>query len=376
MKPSNPFVTKGYHSAEYFCDRKDETKILLDAIKNNRDVVLYGRRKQGKSALIKHVFTQLDNKYITIWVDLLPTESFNDLLNQTASALLRAFEEDTSFGKKIWSGIKKLRPTINYDELSGQPNITFDLNNEKIQLSTFSDILGLISSISKNVVIAFDEFQQIINYPEESTEAYLRTLIQSITNLNVIFSGSDQHLLLQMFDNINRPFYNFGQFVKLTHINPEVYADFIFKHFQANKKKIEKDEIYDLLHWCNYRTYNVQLVCNRLYSFSSKKISNEDIIAVKTTMLKEREDVNYMLRRIISKGQWNVIEAFAKEGKIYEPYGREFMEKYGFTNSSTIRRAVKSCIEKGLIYQGMSEGRDYFEIDDILLTRWIQVTMI
>lgn len=376
MKPTNPFITKGYIAKEYFCDREQETRLLLDAIKNGRDLVLYGRRKQGKSALIKHVFAQLDKKYITIWIDLLPTESFSDLLNQTASALLRAFEEDTSIGKKLWSGIKKLRPTINYDEFSGQPNITFDINDEKIQLSTFSDIIGLISSITKNVVIAFDEFQQINNYKEENTEAYLRTLLQSISNLSVIFSGSDQHMLLQMFDNVDRPFYNFGQYLKLDHIDAKVYSVFIQNHFSNGKKKIDEDIIDELLKWSDYRTYNVQLTFNRLYSVSNRTVTTQNVKEVKTALLKEREDVNYMLRRIISKGQWQVIEAFAKEGKIYEPYGKEFMQKYGFSNSSTIRRAVKSCTEKGLIYKGVEEGKEYFEIDDVLLSRWIQVTML
>ena len=291
----------------------------------------------------------MGKKHIAIWIDLLPTESFHDLLNQTASALLRAFEEDSNMGKKIWSSIKKLRPTINYDEFSGQPNITFDINNEQTQLNTFSDIIGLVSSVSKKVVIAFDEFQQINNYPESNTEAYLRTLLQSIPNLCVIFSGSDQHMLLQMFDNIDRPFYNFGQYIKLEQIDPLIYSDFIQYHFKQNKKTVKLKYVEDLLEWCQFRTYNVQLAFNRLYSITKKNVDNNHVKEVKSALLKEREDINYMLRKIISRGQWKVIKAFAKEGKIYEPYGKEFMKKYGFSNSSTIRRAVQSCTEKGLI---------------------------
>ena len=83
MKLENPFITKGYVGPEYFCDREEETSALLEAVKNNRDVVIYGKRKMGKTALIQHVFHKLGKGVITVWVDLLPSESFEDLLRQT-----------------------------------------------------------------------------------------------------------------------------------------------------------------------------------------------------------------------------------------------------------------------------------------------------
>jgi hypothetical protein len=51
------------------------------------------------------------------------------------------------------------------------------------------------------IVIAFDEFQQINEYPEKNTEAILRTIIQPLTNIQFIFSGSSKHLLMDIFNN-------------------------------------------------------------------------------------------------------------------------------------------------------------------------------
>lgn len=121
---------------------------------------------------------------------------------------------------------------------------------------------------------------------------------------------------------------------------------------------------------------NIQMVANRLYSMNSKKITRVDIEKKKELILKEKEDIYYTMRRILSKGQWKVIEAFAEEGKVYEPYGKKFMQKFRFTNSSTIRRVVTYCLDKGLLYQSNDGQESYFELDDIFLRRWLELIKV
>ena len=43
--------------------------------------------------------------------------------------------------------------------------------------------------------MAIDEFQTITDYPEQGTEALLRSHIQFIHNAHFIFSGSKMHLM-------------------------------------------------------------------------------------------------------------------------------------------------------------------------------------
>ena len=375
-KIENPFLTKGYLRPEYFCDREEETAAILSAIANGRDLVLYGKRKMGKSALIKHVFHQLDSKTITTWVDLLPTTNFGDFLTHTANAVLSAYEEDDPLYKKIWDGMKKLRPTVTYDEITGSPNVSFDINDTTTRINTFSALIHLLTSSSKKVVLALDEFQQIQQYPEKNIAEHLRTLLQSLPNVTVIFSGSDQHMLLDMFNNIDAPFYQFGQYLKLGPIDSDKYVDFIEAHFTKNKKKIDRGDIYNIIEWCNHRTMNIQILANRLYSLNRKKLSQEDLRSMKETILTEKEDIYYTLKRVVSKGQWKVIAAFAREGKVYEPYGKTFMQKYGFSNSSTIRRVVQFCLERGLLYQSLDGEESYFELDDVFLRRWVELIHI
>ena len=44
----NPFVTKGYAGAEYFCDRVAETRNLLELTTNGNNIALISPRRVGK----------------------------------------------------------------------------------------------------------------------------------------------------------------------------------------------------------------------------------------------------------------------------------------------------------------------------------------
>lgn len=59
MKPNNSFLIAGYQSPEFFCDRKQETATMLDALRNGRNLILIAPRRMGKTGLICHAFYQL-----------------------------------------------------------------------------------------------------------------------------------------------------------------------------------------------------------------------------------------------------------------------------------------------------------------------------
>ena len=72
MKLNNPFIISSeYVSEEYFCDRKFETKVIVDNILNGRNTVLISMRRMGKTGLISHCFNrkEIEKSYTTFFVD-------------------------------------------------------------------------------------------------------------------------------------------------------------------------------------------------------------------------------------------------------------------------------------------------------------------
>ena len=79
----NPFIIKGYKSADLFCDREKETEKILNLIQNSVDITLISPRKFGKSGLIRHVFNQISQRnldYKTIYVDIFSTLNLNEFI--------------------------------------------------------------------------------------------------------------------------------------------------------------------------------------------------------------------------------------------------------------------------------------------------------
>ena len=68
---ANPFLTIGYTSKAYFCDREDELEILHKNVKNGIHTSLISARRLGKTALIYRLFEELEqDNYACIYADI------------------------------------------------------------------------------------------------------------------------------------------------------------------------------------------------------------------------------------------------------------------------------------------------------------------
>lgn len=374
MAAINPFSLTAYLGPEYFCDREQETQKLVSNALNGVHTTLLSIRRMGKTLLIRHSFEEMSRKKNVngLYVDIYATQSQKDLINQICTAIIQTFPARKSLGRKMSDFITGLRPVISYDNLTGQPEVSFDWQTPRQQEQSLESLLQFLDSLEVTIVIALDEFQQIASYPESNTEALLRTLIQPLKNVRFIFSGSSRHLLTQMFTSSKRPFFGSSQILELHPIDQGVYEKFIRYHFENNKRKIEPEAILFILNWTKLHTWYTQVVCNRLFAEGHTTITLPMVQQSCESLLKEQEAGFFQYRSLLTAAQWHTLEAIAHEEKLYKPGAREFLQKYRLGTPSGVNRSIDALLDKEMIYKSEDETGSYFQVYDCFLSRWLE----
>lgn len=367
----NPFVTGGYISPEYFCNRHSETNHLLKAITSKRNVTLISLRRMGKTGLLKHISYQLgQTKHlpVVVYVDLMPTMNGNDLMNSLSSALLRVKKDEKNRVEKMFTLLAALRPKLSFDSLTGQPSIELTVASPAEIQSGFDNLLKFVSDIKHDLVFMFDEFQQISQYPEKNIEQLLRSIIQSYPAIPFIFSGSSKHMLEPMFTAANRPFYQSAELMYLDEIPESEYKDFILQKFETGNKKISAEDLSKILKWTRLHTFYVQQVCNLLFESESQIIDDELINQIFYRILTSFEPLYSGYRKLIPPHQYKLLLALAAEDGTTQPTAGAFIKNHNLVSASSVSTSLKSLAEKEMIVQ--SRGR--WMVYDVFFSRWLE----
>ena len=371
MKPQNPFLVSGYYSPEFFCNREKETQRIINALRNGRNITLFSLRRLGKTGLIEHTFYKFkaDKKTHIFYLDILPTTDLSSFINLFASTVLGKVESSPEkFMKKVGEIFAGIRPTISFDPFTGIPSFQINIQSADDADKSLQKIFRYLTKSGKKIIIAIDEFQQIANYPEKNVEAVLRTNIQRATGVNFIFSGSQKHILLSIFSQYGKPFYQSTEMMQLERISVNDYSKFIISKFGKGKKQINQSTAETILEICRRHTFYVQFLCNRLYGLKDHTITESLVRDTLESILKENEAVYINYRNLLTEYQWKVLIAIAKEGNAKLITSKEFIANYKLGTPSSVHTAVKSLLNKEMIYK---EQDDYF-IYDVFLERWLE----
>ena len=365
---SNPFLITGYISPEYFCDRETETGIILEAVTNRRHLTLFSPRRYGKTALIKHVFYQGEKKklFVPVYTDIMATTSMSEFVENFGKAVLSAHARNTSTLKKMMNSLASIRPKFMIDSLTGEPSVTLTVKNEKEAGESMEAIFCYLRNQNSSFVVSIDEFQQISNYPEKNIEALLRSYVQLVENVCIIFSGSRKHILTQMFSMPERPFYNSTQIMEIERIPHDSYSSFILERFSERKKIISSDALNMIFEITSLKTFYVQYLCNRLYS-SFKRVDTHEVKEMIFKIINENEPVYAGYLNLLTSQQFRVLRAISQNNGIDAPTSKEFISKYNLGAASSASQSVKSLEDKEFI--SFYDGK--YRLNDAFFMQWL-----
>ncbi len=373
-KSSNPFLLKGYISAELFCDRKREIEVLFANVQNGIDTTLISARRMGKTGLIFRFFDQLteQGEKKPIYVDIFSSRNLSDFVKLLAEAILLGFPDKTTIGARFLEFIKGFRPLIGYDPLTGQPQIQINYQSAQEKEYTLQGLLNFLEGQEVPIVLAIDEFQQISQYPEKNIEALLRTYTQNLKYIRFIFCGSRKAMMINLFSNVKRPFYATTQYLMLEEIERKTYAQFIRDKFSGAGMTITEEALEMVLDWSLLHTFYTQSLCNMLYYIADNQIELATVKLACVELLKRNEPVFYQYRQLLTAAQWNFLIAVAKEGGVKQLTAQKFIAKYEIGTPANARRISRSLVEKELLLEIATKKETTYRVYDLFLARWLE----
>jgi len=364
----NPFVLCGYDSPTYFCDRVKETKELIEAIENGRNVTLLAPRRMGKTGLIHNVFHELGRSgaWKTVYVDIFSAQNLHDFARRLGAAVIGAMDSDVEKALKAATRFfRSFRPVVSVDPITGSQSYSFTLDPQNVE-ATLKECFDYLAKSGRHCVVAIDEFQQIAEFPEKGAEALLRSYIQFLPRTRFIFAGSKRHLMAEMFSAPKRPFYNSTQTFLLGVIGRDAYYAFAARHLRAAGIALAPEVfgcIYDLFDGV---TWYVQAVLNRLYSLRSARA--EGVSRAVDQLVAENAYYFGNLLETLPPGSIRLLRAIAAEGKVRELTAGAFMAKHGLHANSSVKLSLVKLMDAGLISR--NDIGDY-HVDDRLFGIWL-----
>lgn len=373
VKVRNPFVIGKYISAEFFCDRENETKQLIRNIENGRNVFFSAPRRMGKTGLIRHLFAQeeIQKDYYTFFIDLYGTKSLSELVYVFGKAVFETLKpKGLAISERLKDFLLAIRVGMKIDPNTGEPSLDMGLGTIQHADTTLDEIFAYLERADKPCVVAFDEFQQITEYDEKNVEAVLRTRIQHCSNTFFIYTGSKRHMIAQMFSSPAKPFYASSFGMGLKPIPLDSYTTFAIQKFHDFNKDILPavvEHVYMEYEGC---TWYVHCLLNELFSMTDENSTCDvDMIPEALDNILSGQHDNYsQMMDFISTKQKMVLQAIARDGIAHQITSAAFLRKHSIPSASMVQSAIKGLLEKDIVIR---QDDDTYRIYDYFFSKWL-----
>ena len=367
----NPFAYSNYVTGESFCNRKKELSELLKHIKASQNVLLYSHRRYGKSSLIRQAFNEIKAKKFSIGamhVELYGTTSEKDFITRNFQCLTQLESNFEILLKSVSKAVKNIRLNLRIDPVTGDTSVSpsFEAVNEKIIMEELMNILARYSQ-KRKLVIAFDEFQEVASYTEDGFEKRLRSFIQQHSNICYIFSGSQQHLITEMFNSNSRAFYKMAESFPLDKIETKHYIPWIQNLFRQNNVQLPVKLIEEIISRFENHPMYIQNFLFHLWEEPIKKELSPEIIDRIESSIIGKKDLEYtVLWETLTINQKKTLKLVLLNNGA-NLFNADSLKSVNLKTGSLVTKSLSSLINKEIIVKNGN-----YQIQDIVFKKWLQ----
>lgn len=347
----NPFVFGKTVGKADFCNRSRDIEFMHHQFNTNSNTVLISPRRWGKSSLVEEAARRYtDKKVYFVFIDLFKCRTPDEFYEAYVQALLKGtnsrLEEAFQFASK-W--LKNLLP-----HLSFQPDQSTEFAIKfKVHASVKDDeVINLSQIIAKKknirIVLCLDEFQNINHFPHPvEFQRKLRSYWQRHDGVHYCLYGSKRHLMSQLFESTDLPFYKFGAVHYLKKIELEEWVPFVISKFKKTGKEISGNQVELICKAMESHSYYTQHACQILWYLSSHKIKNEDVDRALIRLAEQNELQFQKIVEGLTTYQLNFVKAIC--AGVESLHSKETIKVFSLGSTATIQRSIQALLQKDVI---------------------------
>lgn len=379
--PANPFHFGGLALDEAFANREAEVAELRADVLNGQDVVVFAPRRYGKSSLVWRTMQDLlSDRVLVAYVNLLTTPTKEKLAARLAGAIYENVSSPLSRAReKAVAPFRGLRigPTITVDPEDGSLRFSFAVGHEPTDVDATIERLfelpgELAASRDRRVALILDEFQEIVAI-DPGLPRLMRTIFEQSPEVARVYLGSKRHLMAELFNDENEPFWRSAKRIELGVIEPARFHDFIKERFRAAGKDVADGVVDEALRITHGHPYATQELCYALWEATRPGATAEhgELEAARAAVLRS-EHVHLGLRwEEASTVQRLVLEALVREPG--RPLAGAYRSRHQLPSAASVQTALGALTERELI---LKQGDGTYRIAEPFLAEWIDINVV
>jgi hypothetical protein len=352
---------------EAFCNRQEELKRIAHDIEQGSPILLISPRRYGKTSVTLRALEKSALPYVHI--DLYKAFSEADAVRFILNGVGNLLGQLETAPKKllVLAGDFFARLNIQVSYHGAGLSLSFKDKNERnnfdVLLDTLKQLNELAKAKHKKVIVFLDEFQVVSEISQHhAVESILREVAQSATHVMFIFSGSNRHLMAQMFHDRKRPFYKLCDHIVLERISAHAYENHITKAFKVKwNTTVSVEVIHEILALTERHPYYVNKLCSMLWQ-QTQLPTQSNVKETWLALLLENKSITERELSLLTLVQRRLLLFIAIHGSMQNIFSQEVMADMRLSIGG-IQNALKKLLQLDYVYK----DQDGYHIVDPLL---------
>lgn len=352
------------------------------ALKGQTNVALFGPRDTGKTTFTNQLALELAKShgddapsFAVVKVNLQRVVSIPGFIGCVHDAMISHPEKTLRRAAQRQIGV--LQKEIGFDIKVIKGSVKRSGVKTEQDAETLHAQLVALRSLSKHLVVVFDEFQRLRHCPGDPLAIIRSALMSSGANhVSLLFTGSIRNALKMMIEDSHQPIFGEATRMQLPIIERVDFLEYLDYQFEATGKPAEEQALEHLLNLTHCHPRSTQQLAWETWMDveAGQPVTPEAVIRAHDRLVQtiERSEFASVLNVLINGGQAEVNEVRALQ-LVADRGGatvtsRPVATLYGFSSHSRVRSALERLQRRGLVDQ--RDGGWY--IVDPLFNEWLR----